>query len=122
MEKTLAQIIEAFDMMWGNYPEPVRLIDRSFLVVAANTAYVNMGGPVNVKCNVGDPLLHQGCQAQNALKTGESKIKSVDMGGVIWDSYWVPVKGTKEYFVHFTNGMNAYLETMKNAAEQTQQG
>ena len=121
MDNKIERIIEAFDMMWGSYPEPVRLIDRSFSVIAANAAYLNTGGQVNVKCNIGDPEMHRGCQAQNALKTGETKIMSANIGGTTWDSYWVPVKGADGYFVHFTNGMNAFMEQMKKAAQEPQQ-
>ena len=110
------KLIEAFDMMWGHYPEAVRLIHRSFRVVAGNEAYLKAGGPVGVQCNVGDPAFHRGCQAQNALKTQETKILSNEMAGLRSDSYWVPVKGAEDYYVHFTNGLNALLERMAGQA------
>ena len=90
MEKTLEQIIEAFDMMWGSFPDPVRLIDRNFNIVAANEAFTSTGGQINVKCNVGDPAMHKGCQAIAALNSGETKIMTSELGGRNWDSYWVP--------------------------------
>ena len=33
---TEEQLIEAFHLMWDNYPESVRLIDRTLRVVAGN--------------------------------------------------------------------------------------
>lgn len=121
MAKSLEQIIEAFDMMWGNYPEPVRLIDRSFLIVAANEAYIKTGGQINVNCNVGDPAMHKGCQAIAALNSGETKTMTAEIGGKQWDTYWVPVKGSDDYYIHFTNGMNAFIEMMKNMNPENMQ-
>lgn len=43
-------LIEAFQMMWRNYHEPVRLIHRSFRVVDGNMAYRNTGGQIGDKC------------------------------------------------------------------------
>ena len=121
MEKTLEQIIEAFDMMWGSFPDPVRLIDRNFNIVAANEAFTSTGGQINVKCNVGDPAMHKGCQAIAALNSGETKIMTSELGGRNWDSYWVPVKGTKDYYVHFTCNTKAFFEMLqKMASENTQ--
>ncbi len=39
--KTREELIEAFHLMWDRYPEQVRLIDRSFLVIAGNPAYTD---------------------------------------------------------------------------------
>ena len=44
MGKSKEQMIEAFHMMWDHYPEQVRLIDRTFLVMAGNRAYLAAGG------------------------------------------------------------------------------
>lgn len=103
------EIVQAFHMMWDNYPEMVRLIHRSFRVVAGNPVYLTMGGQVDVKCNTGDPALHRGCQAIASLKSRETKTLTSEMEGVSWDTYWVPVAGTEDYYVHFTNGMNAFV-------------
>lgn len=105
-------LIEAFQMMWGNYPEPVRLIHKSFRVVSGNAAYINSNGPVDVKCNATNPELHRGCKAMAALKDKETKIKTSIMNDVQWVSYWVPVNGVEDYFVHFTNGINEYMKKM----------
>lgn len=110
MEEPEKAIIDAFQMMWGNYHEPVRLIHRSLHVLAGNAAYLNMGGQTGGRCNTGNPELHRGCQAMRCLKERITTCKSIDMDGVQWDSYWVPVNGCEDYFVHFTNGMNVYLE------------
>lgn len=121
MEKSLEQIIEAFDMMWGNFPDPVRLIDRNFLVVAANEAYTSTGGQINIHCNAGDPAMHKGCRALESLKTGETKIMTSEMGGMNWDSYWVPVKGSSDYYVHFTWKTQEFFELLQKLAQENPQ-
>lgn len=42
MEEPEKAIIDAFQIMWGNYHEPVRLIHRSLHVLAGNAAYLEM--------------------------------------------------------------------------------
>ena len=102
------ELVRAFHMMWDNYPEMVRLFDRRFNVIAGNPAYSRMGGRDGVKCNTGDPALHKGCQAMNALKTQETKTLRSEVEGMTWEAYWVPVAGAGDFYVHFTNGFNAY--------------
>lgn len=109
---TEQNIIEAFQMMWGNYHEPVRLIHRSFKVVAANNAYLATGGEIGGKCNATNPELHVGCRAMECLRERKTTNKTSEMYGVRWDSFWVPVEGSEDYFVHFTNGMNEFMEKM----------
>ena len=105
---TEEDIIKAFHMMWDKNPEQVRLIDRSFRVVAGNPAYIAGGGQTEIKCNVGDPELHRKCQAIAALDSGETKI----------EAYWVPVAGSTEYHVHFNNGLNEIIEKLAKGSER----
>lgn len=106
---TEEELERAFHLMWENYPEPVRLIHRSFRVVAGNAAYLRTGGETGVQCNVGDPSFHRGCQAMNCLKLREARMVSTKVEGVPWTSYWIPVADTEDYFIHFTDGINATI-------------
>jgi len=115
---TEEELIQAFHLMWENYPEAVRLIRRGFQVVAGNRVYLAQGGQIGGRCNVGDPSLHRGCQAMNALNSRETRRKQTEVYGVRWDSYWIPVEGTDEYFIHFTNGINETIEKAKKRANQ----
>ena len=110
------KLIEAFQLMWGKYPEQVRLIRKDHTIVAGNESYMRFGGPVGTKCNVGDPSMHAGCRAIESLKAGETKTVAHEIEGEKYESFWVPVAGTADYYVHFTNGMNALLAKM--AAQQ----
>ena len=109
-KKTKEELIEAFHLMWDLYPEQVRLIDRSFLVIAGNAAYIQAGGQAGVHCNVGDPAMHRGCRAMAALNAGETMVTKADVGGIQWESFWVPVAGEDDYYIHFTNGLNASIQ------------
>ena len=116
--KTTEELIEAFHMMWDNYPEQVRLINRTFLVLAGNPAYLDAGGKIGVHCNKeGDPEGHRGCRAMAALKAKETRSVKTVFNGVAWESFWVPVAGEDDYYIHFTNGLNEAIA--KFAAEQS---
>ena len=116
--KTKEELIEAFHLMWDRYPEQVRLIDRSFLVIAGNPAYTQAGGQTGVRCNVGDPAFHRGCQAMTALNTGETRTTKTEVGGVTWESFWVPVAGEEDYYIHFTNGLSESIKQYMQAKNQ----
>lgn len=109
-------LIDAFNKMWYNYHEPVRLIHRSFRVVAGNAAYLETDGQVGGKCNAANPELHVGCRAMECLRERKTTSKTSDMYGVRWDSYWVPVAGVDDYFIHFTNGINEFMAKMADKA------
>jgi hypothetical protein len=52
----------------------------------------------------------------NALKTGQARCVHTEVAGVRWDSYWIPVEGAGDYFVHFTNGINESVEKARRQA------
>lgn len=110
------EIVQAFHLMWDIYPEQVRLIDRHFRVVAGNPAYTGAGGQVEVQCNVGPAEMHKGCQAMTALKSGETKSIRAQAGDAVFESFWIPVAGEEDYYVHFTNGLNEAIRRMKEQA------
>ncbi len=115
-EKKLA---DAFEMMWGKYPDVARLIRRGFNVVAANDvcksfAHMVPGYNAGVKCNGGDPADHRGCRAMLALKSNEAQCYVEEREGMKITSYWLPIAGEADYFVHFSTGCKEYLDKHKN--------
>lgn len=109
-------LIAAFDLMWGKYPEPVRLINNKFIIVAANESYKALGGTAGMRCNtLGTPELHHGCKAIESLNSQETQILTSDKSGVKWTTYWIPVNGYPDYFIHFTDGMNNYIKELAKA-------
>ena len=113
------ELITAFHAMWDNYPEQVRLIDKTFLVLAGNKAYLAAGGETGIRCcEQGTPEIHRGCQAQASLKERAAKSVPSTMAGVPCESFWIPVEGETDYFIHYTNGLNeAIARFMAGAAE-----
>lgn len=111
------QLIKAFEMMWGNYNEPVSMIHRSFTVIAVNEASKAKGAVTGVKCNATNPELHKGCMAMEALNKNELKMITTDREGILWTTYWIPVSGVPDYYIHFTNGLNEYMEKVKAASK-----
>lgn len=76
---TQEELICAFHAMWDNYPEQVRLIDKTFLVLAGNKAYTAVGVPC--------------------------------------ESFWVPVEGETDYYIHYTNGLNEAIARLTKKDE-----
>ena len=110
---TEEEIIRAFHMMWDNYPEQVRLIDRSLRVIDGNPSYVEGGRQIGEKCiYTGDPELHKGCLAITALDTGKPQRKQNQLAGMPFEGCWVPVAGTDQYFIHYNDGLNAIIEKL----------
>jgi hypothetical protein len=98
------KIIEAFYMMWDNFPGIVRLIHKNRTVLAANEVARSKGFEVGVQCNkVGTPEDHKGCRAHLALSTKTGQAVKSGEGKV---RYWLPVKGSDEVYVHFTVDTN----------------
>ncbi|MDA8222612.1 MAG: hypothetical protein M0Z35_13160 [Desulfitobacterium hafniense] len=114
------QLIHAFEMMWGKYHEPVTLVHRSFTIIAVNEACRAYGRVAGVKCNAENPELHKGCQAIQALTTNEPKIAVSERNGINWTSFWIPVSGVPDYFIHFTNGLNEYMEKLDTTSDTLQ--
>ena len=55
----------------------------------------------------------------NALKTQETKSISSEIGGTAMESFWVPVAGAPDYYVHYTNGLAAFAAAQAAAAALT---
>lgn len=95
------EVIDAFHMMWGTFPAPVRLIHKSRKVLAVNEIAQSIGMETDVHCySVGDPESHKGCKANEALSTSEGQRMDVDSGTKI--KFWSPVRGCSDVFVHFS--------------------
>jgi len=107
--KTKEEVIEAFRMMWGNYPSPVMLITYTHEIVAVNDVCASYGTPLGVKCfSLGGN--HSGCKAGAAKKSGKAvrHVAYAADSDVVYDGYWLPVCG--EYLVHFGNDITAYVD------------
>ena len=115
------ELIEAFNLMWGKYPEPVRLIDKNETIIAGNEAYLATSGPemIGTRCRDLKPAeLHIGCKHAKCIRTGEAQTKDLEILGDVWHTYWVPVQGEPDYLIHFSNGI---METFAKMAAMKEQ-
>lgn len=96
-----SKVIEAFHMMWGSFPAPVRLIHKSRKVLAVNEIAQSIGMEAGVHCySLGDPESHKACKANEALSTSEGQRMDVDSGAKI--KFWSPVRDCPDVFIHFS--------------------
>ncbi len=92
--------IDAFHMMWGSFPAPVRLIHKSKAVVAVNEVAEDMGMKVGVPCfSIGMPESHKACKATEALSSKSGQRMNVESKRI---KFWVPVRNYPDVYVHFT--------------------
>ncbi len=92
-------VIDAFHMMWGNFPEPVRLIHKDRRVLAVNEIAASRGMEVGVYCySVGNPELHKVCGANEALVSKKGQRINAPDGRI---RFWSPVSNCPDVFVHF---------------------
>ncbi len=100
-----AKVIEAFKLMWGNFPEPATLVHKSREIIAVNAAGRDFGREEGLNCAKLGPEPHRGCLANQALATQKPAFSKSKMGEREIISYWLPIEGYPEYFVHFGIGV-----------------
>jgi hypothetical protein len=92
-----SKVIDAFHMMWGSFPEPVRLIHKDRKVLAVNEIAASRGMEVGVSCfSVGSPELHKVCGANEALASDQGQRMNASDGRI---RFWSPV--APDVFIHF---------------------
>lgn len=95
-----ATVIEAFHMMWGDFPAPVRLIHKSRKVLAVNKIAKGLGMETGVPCfSIGNPESHKACKANEALSLNQGQRMNVEPGKI---KFWIPVGNYPDVYVHFT--------------------
>ena len=100
------KVVEAFQLMWENFPEPVTLVHKSREVIAVNTACAAFGRTPGMRCiEQGAPEAHRGCLANQALQTQTATYKTITRGDKTIISYWLPINGYPDYFIHFGVGV-----------------
>ena len=100
-----AKVIEAFQMMWGNFPEAVMLIHKNREILAVNDVCRNAGGVVGIKCTeLGGPENHKNCLANQAIALKKTAYRKSEAGGKIVIGYWMPLTDYPEVYVHFGVG------------------
>lgn len=101
--------LDAFDAMWGTFPEPVMLIEKNRTILAVNDLAKKIGIPTDIKCfslnpEVGAADHCKQCKANIALRTGEAVVEKGPINGAEVIGYWLPVKGVPDVYVHLGIG------------------
>ncbi|MCM0757753.1 hypothetical protein M7775_04100 [Sporomusa sphaeroides DSM 2875] len=115
-QSELDALARDFQLMWGNFPEPAQLTHKSREIIALNAASESVGLVKGGKCSeCGAPEMHKGCLANRALNTQQPLFQKTKFGDRDRISYWLPVNGYPELFVHF--GVGTIID-YNEAAEQ----
>lgn len=98
-------VIDAFHLMWGNYPEPASLVHRTHEVIAVNKAYDNLGilKPGMNYTQLGTAENHRGCLASKCIKEQKAKYTYMGSGQKVL-AFWLPVDGYPDLYIHFGVG------------------
>jgi hypothetical protein len=106
------KLVEAFHLMWDNFPEPVRLIHKDRTILVLNKAGEKVGWQTGTKCSSIPPLeAHKICKANEAIKNHVYTYAETE-GNLGGESvyFWIPVDGYNDYFIHFAIGRRVKYE------------
>lgn len=101
-------ILDAFQTMWGPFPEPVMLIRKDRTILALNDLARSLGTPTGVKCfslnAEAGSMACKHCKANLALREQRTVCSEEVQNGHRIIGYWMPLKEDKDTFVHFGVG------------------
>ncbi len=105
-QSELDELTRAFHLMWGSFPEPVQLTYKNREIIALNAACEKFGRSKGMKCSShGAPEAHKGCLANRAMSTQQPVFKKNTNGDKEMITYWLPVAGYPDIFIHFGVGV-----------------
>jgi hypothetical protein len=106
------EILKAFHLMWDMFPTVVLLLRKDRTIVGLNQAAKNRGVLLGTKCYQlsGDECIHKQCLGNSALEegTGKRSVGYYAPSKRFVDSYWLPISGEKDLFVHFAIDITKY--------------
>lgn len=112
-QSTFDELVTAFYLMWEKFPEPVTLVHKSKEVVAVNSACQLVGREQGMNCaKQGAPEAHRGCLAHKAIQAQQPAWRKLQYGEKEVISYWLPVPGYPDFFIHFGVGMTVDYDQM----------
>jgi hypothetical protein len=93
-----------FHLFCDNFPFPVMLVHKDRTILAVNKTADTQGYPTGVRwIEMGKKEHHKGCLANQALaeQTAKRVVAYFDFRGAVLDSYWIPLAGSEELYLHF---------------------
>lgn len=119
------EIRKNFHLFWDNFPFPVMLVYKDRTIIEANKAGEAIGCPVGTRCSdIGEKKFHANCKANNALReqAGIREVAYIEHMGLVMDSYWVPLAGYEDIYVHFGVDITEYAADRLLPNKQEQSG
>ena len=112
---TDSELISAFHAMWGNFPEPVTITQRSREMIAVNKAAEKAGLKPGIKCSsIGKPEDHKGCLCNRAIDSGQTVAVAYEGPFGKTFGYWIPVEGRPDWIIHLGVGRCPCYEELKH--------
>ncbi len=117
------KILDAFESMWGPFPEPVMLIRKDRTILATNALARTAGIPTGIKCYALNPeavtSACKRCKANLALREHRAITTEEVQNGNRVIGYWMPLKEAPDMYVHFGVGVAASMgiDTHSSACE-----
>ncbi len=106
------EILKAFHLMWDMFPTPVFLLRKNRDIIDFNQTAKNRGVRPGGKCYQlsGDDCIHKQCLGNAALAegTGKRSVGYYAPSKRFVDSYWLPISGEKDLFIHFAIDITKY--------------
>ena len=96
--------------MWDNHPSVVMLGYKVRTILAANPQVDKIGLCRGKRCVKEGGISCQRCQDNQALKenTGKHAVSYYPELEMVLDSYWVPIEGKKDLFLHYAADITEY--------------
>ena len=99
------EILQAFRVMWGNFPEAVMITQKSREIIAVNKKGMELGLQPGIKCSsIGKPEQHRGCLCNRALETGQPVFITYQGAFGKAFGYWIPIDERPDWVIHFGVG------------------
>lgn len=104
-DQQLEDYAKHFLLQWEHFPYPALMIRKDRTILAANPAAERAGVNASIRCcEVGGRESHRECLTACGLTENATKRMvgySKDFGAFL-DSYWMPVVGLKDVYIHFS--------------------
>jgi hypothetical protein len=85
-----------------------------------NAAFATVGLAAGMLCSqIGSPESHKGCLANQALADQKAKFKKISVNSKEVISFWIPVVGQDNIFLHFPVGMMVDYGTCEEKIENS---
>jgi len=107
------EIRRNFHLFWDNHPAAVILIDRNRTIIEINKIAEERGYPVGVQCiSMGEKKHHASCKLNTVLreKRSERNVEYIDFLGQVVDTYWIPLAGEEDLYIHFANDITEWAK------------